>query len=154
MTSDSPAGELFIRPIEPDDAGAAAGLALQLGYARPAGAVRQWIESLAASKDQAAFVACLNTQVVGWIEVSVQRHLQSAPYALISGLVVREGVRGKGIGRLLCQRAEQWGWDHGVGAVRVTSRSTRGDAHRFYLEGGYRETKTSLVFEKTRAVSE
>lgn len=151
MTLGLPSAELLIRPIEPNDADAAAELAFQLGYARPAAAVRQWIEIVTASTDQAAFVACLNNQVVGWIEVSMQRHLQSEPYALISGLVVREGLRGKGIGRMLCHRAEQWGWDHGVRTLRVTSRSTRADAHRFYLEGGYRETKTSLVFEKTRA---
>ena len=152
MTPGSPSVEPLIRPIEPKDAEAAADLALQLGYVRPAAAVRQWIERLAACKDQAAFVACVDTQVVGWIEVSTQRHLQSEPYALISGLVVHEEFRTKGIGRMLCHRAEQWGWDRGVYTVRVTSRSTRADAHRFYLEDGYRETKTSLLFEKTRAV--
>jgi len=146
--------EFSIRPIEPIDADAAAELALQLGYTRSAAAVRQWIGSLTASKDQAAFAACFANQVVGWIEVSVQSHLQSEPYALISGLVVREGLRGKGIGRMLCRRAEQWSRDRGVRTVRVTSRSTRADAHRFYLEGGYRETKTSLVFEKTLATAD
>ena len=148
MTADAPATEPFIRPIEPADADAAAGLALQLGYQRPAAAVRHWIENMPASGDQVAFVACLGAQVAGWIEVSVQKHLQSEPYALISGLVIREGLRGKGIGRLLCERAEQWAWNAGVTTVRVTSRSTRTDAHRFYLKGGYRKTKTSHVFEK------
>lgn len=152
MTPGDPSVEPLIRPIEPNDAEAAAELASQLGYARPAAAIRQWIEPLTACNDHAAFVACVDTQVVGWIEVSVQRHLQSEPYALISGLVVHEGFRAKGIGRMLCKRAEQWGWDHGVRTVRVTSRSTRKDAHRFYLEDGYQMTKTSLVFEKTRAV--
>jgi len=32
--------------------------------------------------------------------------------------------------------------------MRVTSRSTRLDAHRFYLRDGYRALKTSQVFEK------
>jgi len=150
MTADAPAAEPFIRPIELEDADAAAELALQLGYQRSATAVRHWIESLSTSADQAAYVACLGAQVAGWIEVSVQKHLQSEPYALISGLVVREGFRAKGIGRLLCERAELWAWSAGIRTVRVTSRSTRADAHRFYLKGGYRETKTSHVFEKKR----
>jgi hypothetical protein len=30
----------------------------------------------------------------------------------------------------------------------VTSRSTREDAHRFYLRDGYERIKTSAVFEK------
>ena len=65
--------------------------------------------------------------------------------------MVSERLRGQGIGRLLCRRAEQWSWDHGVRTVRVTSRSSRVEAHRFYREGGYGEIKTSVVFEKIEA---
>ena len=36
----------------------------------------------------------------------------------------------------------------GIAIVRVTSRSTRADAHRFYLRDGYTEIKMSKVFEK------
>jgi hypothetical protein len=43
-----------------------------------------------------------------------------------------------------------WAWERSVQTVRVSSRSTRADAHRFYLRDGYRELKTSLVFEKSR----
>jgi PhnO protein len=39
-------------------------------------------------------------------------------------------------------------WEKGVDTVRVTSHSSREEAHRFYLRDGYRHTKTSLVFEK------
>jgi GNAT superfamily N-acetyltransferase len=80
----------------------------------------------------------------------MQHHLQSAPFALIGGLVVSHRVRSRGIGRLLCERAEQWTWDQGLHTLRVTSRSTRADAHRFYLRDGYAEIKKSLVFEKLR----
>ena len=38
----------------------------------------------------------------------------------------------------------------GVAVVRVTSRSTRIDAHRFYENNGYRLTKVSQIFEKKR----
>jgi PhnO protein len=150
MVPASSSAEVLIRPIESKDAEAAADLSLQLGYTRPAAAVRRWIEYLRDTENQAAFVATLQDQVVGWIEVSIQRHLQAEPYALISGLVVREGVRGKGIGRKLCERGEQWAWEHGINKVRFTSRSTRAEAHSFYLQSGYQETKTSLVFDKAR----
>ncbi|HEX3892468.1 MAG TPA: GNAT family N-acetyltransferase [Terracidiphilus sp.] len=150
MTSPNPSEEILIRPMEPHDAESAAALALQLGYTRTPAAVRQWIEDQRNRNEQAALVACQDAQVVGWIEVSVQRHLQSEPYTLITGLVVSETVRGKGIGRRLCRSAEQWSWDIGVPTVRVTSRSSRLDAHRFYRDLGYCETKTSLVFEKKR----
>ena len=132
----------------PEDAEAVARLTTQLGYQRNAEQVRQWIGSLRPHGEQAAFVATLDGEVIGWIEVSIERRLQSAPFAIIGGLVVSEAVRSRGIGRLLCQRAEQWTWDQGLDTLRVTSRSTRPGAHRFYLRDGYREVKTSLVFEK------
>ncbi len=150
MPTDSNQAAILIRPIQAGDAEVAAALAVQLGYSRSPNAVRAWIQSLHNHPQQAAFVACLDGEVVGWIESCIQHHLQSEPYALITGLVVRDGLRGQGIGRLLLKHAEQWSWDQGVQSVRVTSRSTRGDAHRFYREDGYKDTKTSLVFEKTR----
>jgi GNAT superfamily N-acetyltransferase len=57
-------------------------------------------------------------------------------------------VRGAGIGRRLCEQAEAWSRQQGAKKIRVTSRSTREAAHRFYLRDGYRQTKISMVFEK------
>ena len=134
--------------MKPEDAGSVAQLTVQLGYERGAEQVRKWIAALKPNREQAAFVACLDGAVIGWIEASVERRLQTPPFALVGGLVVSEAVRRRGIGRILCQRVEQWARDLGLETVRVTSRSTRAGAHRFYLRDGYREVKTSLVFEK------
>ena len=140
-----------IRDMEPGDAAAVAELCRQLGYERITEQIRAWIADAASRKgEQAAFVACVQGQVAGWIEVSIERRLQSEPFAMIGGLVVRDGERGRGIGRRLCRRAEKWAWDHELTTVRVTSRSTREAAHRFYLRDGYEQVKTSLVFEKKR----
>lgn len=137
--------------METGDAEAAAELTKQLGYDRSAAEIRAWIRDAATRpSEQVAFVACVDGQVAGWIEVSIERRLQSEPFAMIGGLVVRDGERGSGIGRQLCQRAEAWAWERGLGNVRVTSRSTREGAHRFYLRDGYEQVKTSLVFEKKR----
>lgn len=150
MATREDAAEIQIRSMHPEDAEMVAALAAQLGYARTAGAVRAWIESQSENNTQAAFVACRDTQIVGWIEVSIQLRIQSEPFALIGGLVVADGVRNQGVGRRLCAQAEQWAWEHGMLKIRVTSRSSRDGAHRFYLRRGYLETKTSIVFEKTR----
>jgi predicted N-acetyltransferase YhbS len=143
--------ELLIRPIEPRDAAEASALIQQLGYDRTKDQVALWIESLADRADQqSAFVACVAGEMVGWIEISIEHRLQSPPCTLIGGLVVKEGFRGQQIGLKLCERAEAWSWEHGVSTVRVTSRSTRTGAHRFYLRNGYHLTKVSQVFAKTR----
>jgi GNAT superfamily N-acetyltransferase len=142
------ATQVNMRPIRPEDADAVAELVAQLGYARTPEQVRLWVNDLDARSSQACFVAELNGEVVAWIDVSLERHLQSEPFGLIGGLVVKDGVRGAGIGRLLCEQAEAWTRGQGVKRIRVTSRSTREAAHRFYLRDGYQQTKISMVFEK------
>jgi GNAT superfamily N-acetyltransferase len=142
---------LLIRPIESRDAAEVCVLVQQLGYDRAQDQISTWIESLPSrAEQQTAFVACVAGKVVGWIEISIEQRLQSSPCTLIGGLVVKEGFRGQQIGLRLCERAEAWSWEHGISTVRVTSRSTRTGAHRFYLRNGYRPTKVSQVFEKSR----
>ena len=142
-----------IRPIELRDATEVCALIQQLGYDRVPDDVTGWIESRGRhAETQTVFVAELDHRVIGWIEVSIQHRLQSDPYALIGGLVVKEGYRNQRIGLRLCEHAEAWGWAQGVAVVRVTSRSTRLDAHRFYENNGYRLTKVSHIFEKSRPV--
>jgi GNAT superfamily N-acetyltransferase len=141
--------ELSIRPAAVEDTPAVTALTVQLGYAATEGEIRERIVALAGREEtQAVFVACLAGEVVGWIDVALTFHLQTPPFALIGGLVVKDGVRGLRIGKRLCDEAEGWSLARGVALVRVTSRSTRADAHRFYLRNGYRDVKLSRVFEK------
>jgi GNAT superfamily N-acetyltransferase len=146
-------GNIQIRAMDPNDAESVSTLIAQLGYNRSAAEVREWIERLRReTPQQAAFVACegvdQSTEVVGWIEIVIEYRLQTPPFAFIGGVVVKDELRSRGIGRALCARAEAWAWEQGVDKVRLTSRSTRADAHRFYLRDGYEQIKTSLVFEK------
>ena len=138
-----------LRPMGNRDAPAVAELVRQLGYERSPDQVRDWVQGLADCIDQAAFVAELSGEVVAWVEVSLERRLQSETFGMIGGLVVKDGIRSCGIGGMLCRLAEQWSRDKGAKKIRVTSRSTREAAHRFYLRDGYEVVKTSLVFEKT-----
>lgn len=140
---------LTIRKIDLSDAESVAELSRQLGYEATTEEISErigWLHRYGAS--QIALVACVNTQVVGWIEAAVEHHLQSPPFSLITGLVVREGTRGLGVGKRLCEAIEQWSREKGLSIIRVTSRSTRQRAHQFYLRDGFRQTKTSAVFEK------
>ncbi len=149
MTDHSAAPSLQIRAIESGDAASVAELSGQLGYPTAIEEIRGRIATFCSLPDaQQAFVACLDTAIVGWIEVTAMHHLQSPPFAMIGGLVVKEGFRGMRIGKRLCEEAERWAKTHNISLLRVTSRSSRTDAHRFYLREGYTQTKTSLVFEK------
>ncbi len=142
---------LEIREMRAEDAEEVAALTAQLGYERTPVEIRRWIVELrSVERRQAAFVACHGAVVVGWVEVSLERRLQSMDFALIGGLVVSQEHRGHGIGKRLCDCAAEWSWEHGAAKLRVTSRSTRADAHRFYVREGFEPVKTSMVFEKKR----
>ena len=86
---------------------------------------------------------------MGWADAAVERHLQSKAVVVLGGLVVRADMRGRQIGRQLCQAVEQWAVQIKITTVRVRSQIKRADAHRFYLRDGYTQVKTSAVFEKT-----
>jgi GNAT superfamily N-acetyltransferase len=140
---------LTIRRVSPEDAAAVAGLSVQLGYKATAAEIAQRIAALGSCKAyQAVFVACRGPEIVGWIDVALSFDLQAPPYALIGGLVVKDDVRGLRIGKRLCDEAEAWSRAQGVSVLRVTSGSTRADAHRFYLREGFKDIKMSRVFEK------
>jgi GNAT superfamily N-acetyltransferase len=140
---------VHIRPIQPEDADAAAVLCTQLGYPTDAPAVLARMMQIAGDAHRAVLVACLDDVVVGWIDLSVEYHLQSEPAVLIGGLVVAELARGRGIGRQLCKAAEDWARARGVRRLRVRSNAIRERAQAFYLRDGYARVKTSAVFEKT-----
>jgi GNAT superfamily N-acetyltransferase len=143
-----------IRRLSVDDAEAAAELSSQLGYPSSPGDLRKRIEELSHTTDRVAFAAVVEGQdgqggqIVGWIDAAMERHLQSPASAVIGGLVVREAMRGQGVGRRLCIEVEEWARSQSVPLVRVRSQIKREDAHRFYLRDGYRKVKTSFVFEK------
>jgi GNAT superfamily N-acetyltransferase len=139
---------VFVRRLVADDAEEVAALSGQLGYVAGAEQIQRRLHSLSGDENRLALGALLDGRLVGWIDASVERHLQSEDVVDIGGLVVSEGARGLGIGRRLCEEVEAWTRAKGFGRVRVRSQIKREDAHRFYLRNGYEKVKTSLVLDK------
>ena len=137
-----------IRTIREQDAPAVAVLCEALGYPADMPAVLARIRQIAADPSRTVLVACVDDAVAGWIDLSIEYHLQSEPVALVGGLVVAQAVRGRAIGRQLCQAAELWARGRGMRRIRVRSNAIRERAHAFYLRDGYARVKTSAVFEK------
>jgi GNAT superfamily N-acetyltransferase len=143
------ADDVTIREMRPSDAGEAALLSAELGYAVPAEILAERLEQFAGYDDHVVYVACLDSgKIVGWIDVGVVEHLQSQRYGEIGGLIVSGPYRGKGIGGKLVHEAEQWIADRGLSKVLVRSNIAREAAHAFYLRRAYRREKTSAVFTK------
>jgi GNAT superfamily N-acetyltransferase len=135
------------------DAAVAAELSGELGYPVTPEAMEERLRRFATLQDHAAFAACLDEQIVGWVDVGVVQHLQSEMSGEIGGLVVSGKCRSRGVGQKLVEAAEQWIAKRGIGNVIVRSRITRERAHAFYLRQGYSQVKTSAVFRKELASS-
>ena len=130
------------------DAAVAAELSGELGYPVTRERMEGRLRRLATLPDHAVLAACLDEQVVGWVDVGLTQHLQTEMYGEIGGLIVSEKCRSRGVGQKLVEAAEQWIAVRGIGTVVVRSRITRERAHAFYLREGYAQVKTSAVFRK------
>jgi GNAT superfamily N-acetyltransferase len=78
----------------------------------------------------------------------VYRLIESDACAEIGGLVVDEGSRGEGAGRLLVQQVEQWARHRGCTSVYLRSNILRERARIFYERLGYTRIKTQHAFRK------
>ena len=142
---------MVVRAVRSEDAETLAELSASLGYAIDAAAIRSAVEHLASEPERLVLAAVVGDDVVGWVDAAVERHLQSETVVVMSGIVVRDDLRGGRIGRALCRAVETRALDIGVASVRVRSQQNRSDPHRFYLRDGYERKKVSVVFEKRLA---
>lgn len=139
---------VVIRPAQPSDATAIVELTRELGYEVDAAAASDRLSRILTSHDQQFLVAAANGRTVGWIHVLRSEYVESDTCAVIGGLVVDRSHRRQGVGRLLLQAAEAWARHEGCPIVRLSSSSSRTDAHRFYERLGYTNLKTQYAFVK------
>lgn len=139
-----------VRPMVHSDLEAVAALSAQLGYPVAHDALAHYFELIQEAPENALFVAeeTSDEQVVGWVHVAGRISLDTGPFAQISGIVVDERVRGRGVGRALMATAEAWAAARGYDVMRLWSNVVRERAHRFYEDLGYEHVKTSKVFLK------
>jgi GNAT superfamily N-acetyltransferase len=149
MTSPTNTPAIEIRSAEDRDITTLARLAGELGYPSTPEQVRERFADIKAATHQATFVAVTDgVAVIGWIQLSEARSLESEPRAEITGLVVDSNFRGGGAGRLLVERGEEWAHQRGLTVIGVRSNIIRERTHAFYERLGYAVTKTQKVFRK------
>jgi GNAT superfamily N-acetyltransferase len=145
-----------VRSARREDAARLSELSRQLGYPSSEAEVEARLNEILGRPDHAIFVAEDAAEVVGWIQVSLSRLVESPFQARVGGLVVDERRRSRGIGPLLLRHADAWALERGCGALRVPCNVARKDAHHFYEREGFREVKVQRVFERAisaRAIS-
>lgn len=138
---------ITIRPVTESDAAAITALSNQLGYLLSPEETIENIREVIADSHQAAFVACTNNDVIGWIHLFRAVRIESNPFAEIGGLVIAENYRKQGVGRLLAAKAKEWAKEKSLHKLRVRCNIKRTEAHKFYGALGFAEQKEQKIFE-------
>jgi GNAT superfamily N-acetyltransferase len=139
--------DLIIRKAQPADAKAVALLTGQLGYTVSEEQTAQAIAIISNKPEEVILVALHGEDVIGWTHIHYALRLESEAFCEFAGLVVKDGYRGKGVGKLLVNAAREWTISKGIKRLRVRANVKRADAHRFYLNAGFVEIKQQKVFE-------
>ena len=146
------AGAVTTRDARAGDAPAIAVLAGQLGYPVTSAQIAERLRRQEAMTDRRVIVAVDDSDaVLGWTTVAVEEHIHSDPYVEISGFVVEEKERGRGVGRTMMTEVERWTRRQGLTVVRLHANVTRAPAHRFYAALGFAKMKEQIVFRKVLA---
>jgi GNAT superfamily N-acetyltransferase len=139
---------MVIRPVEPADAPALAGLATQLGYPSTPEQIAARLADVTPRPENAILVAVTDDQVIGWIHVAGNHGIETDPFALILALVVDEQHRGGGTGAALVEAASAWAGRSGFRTLRVRSNVVRERTHHFYERLGFARIKTQVAFAR------
>jgi ribosomal protein S18 acetylase RimI-like enzyme len=138
------------RPATTADAAALRPLLDQLGYALSEAEIAARIERVAAAGDHELLVVEEpDGALAAMLHVYGRAAVEKPPEAVVQALVVRDGLRGRGLGRKLMALAENWASSHGYGHVSLSSQVDRAAAHEFYRRLGYDRYATSYHFRKT-----
>ncbi len=87
------------------------------------------------------FSAVQDGVVIGFASMHIQHLLHhAAPMAELQEIVVREGSRGQGVGRLLFQKAQQTALKENCMQLEVCCNQVRTESHAFYLRQGMKNS--------------
>ena len=124
------------------------GLLIDLGYAHLSrDALADVLDALLRDDTRGVWLADVETEVVGLLTTTVRSQLRLAGLEMtIEELVVREHVRGRGVGRALLDHAKGEARKLGVLRVQLTTNRTRDVYLRgFYPKNGFVEAPSAVM---------
>ena len=140
---------ILIRPAaEADYAGICKINREALGYDFDVRDTERRLKKILSMPTELVAVAEAGGTVVGYIHGSCYECTYSEPLKNILALAVMPNFQGKGAGRMLTSRLEEWAKNDGCIGVRLVSSSTRTGAHAFYRACGYDLRKEQKNFIK------
>jgi GNAT superfamily N-acetyltransferase len=141
--------EFKIRAARPEDARSITLLSRELGYPADVKSTRERLRRILGRDDQRVVVAVAHGGAVcGWLQAQCNVVIESGLRVEITGLVVADGMRRRGVGRSLVAQAETWASEISAETIVVRSNTKRVDSHAFYPSLGYLPSKTQVVYRK------
>ena len=137
----------LIREAKKEDAPAITNLSNQLGYNIAETATLYNLSVILQNTGEVVFVALHENKTIGWIHIFKTIRVESGPFCEIGGLVVDALYLRKGVGKKLVEQAKLWSHKHSDHSLRVRCNLRRKEAHQFYCQLGFKETKEQKVFE-------
>ena len=138
---------MIIREAVEEDAELLAKLATELGYKTTKDEVLKRFEKLKNKKGHHIYVA-VEDEVAGFISFEHYETIYCDPGINITGFVVEEGQRHKGIGRKLMEEVEKYAIANNLAFIRANSGSKRVEAHEVYRKLGFDSEKDQKRFLK------
>jgi len=136
-----------IREAQLNDAKDISVLSSQFGWQASADEIKTRLEIILKRPDHKIFVHQNDAgEVLGWIHAGVDIIVSSGQYGEVLAFVVREDVRGGGVGKALLMHAEQWIKEHACQPTSIVIRcnNDRPRTHAFYTRNGYAITMIGL----------
>jgi GNAT superfamily N-acetyltransferase len=140
---------IAIRAARAADYARIAELAGQLSYQASAEDIARRMRGMQDSAEHAVFVAeSAEGGVVGWIGLCILHMIEADARVEVTGLIVDQQTRSKGVGQLLLDRGEAWAREKGCGEIGLRTNVIRERAHAFYERQGYKHVKTQRSYRK------
>ena len=122
-----------------------------LGYDVDVENVKEQIEKLTNDKKQHIIIGYEDEKtrkIIGFVHAQVYESFYSDLGLNILGLAVNPDFQGRGIGKKLMNKLEEYAVDNNISFIRLNSAMKREEAHNFYEHIGYTCDKVQKRFIK------
>ena len=122
-----------------------------LGYDVDVENVKKQIEKLTNDRKQHIIIGYEDERIrkiIGFVHAQMYESFYSDLGLNILGLAVNPDFQGRGIGKKLMNKLEEYAVDNNISFIRLNSAMKREDAHKFYKHIGYTCDKVQKRFIK------
>ncbi|CDQ20447.1 Acetyltransferase (GNAT) family protein [Halobacillus karajensis] len=137
----------MIRTVRVGDAGKLVPLMKDLGYPSTKEQMKKRLTRILSKGDFKTFVWEEYNELLGMIGMTYcEAYHTDDPHVRVIAFVVRESAQGKGIGKQLMQKAENWALQTGAKTIMLNSgnRDDRESAHHIYHQLGFEGRATGF----------